>query len=1398
VSITNNPFASTRLNDTNIRVLRSTSVTQRVRDDLPLAVQYVKYDEEDFFAVGFNRILKTKIRGGYSEIFDFYNISVSGEGLALKSANFDTHYTFSQSALFAHVRDFLYRPDLNPETFVREGIWTEGISSTYMAEWPASQSGALTGLVNRDKPLWLRNHRDGTSAEVNETQLLPGPSGITPYVKIMALKPEFSRDEIQPSTFALNVLDTNVLPQQDYSDGDTIFAASPPKAMATDPSTKDTGVLFSHANAKVDAWSQYAGSGFTLEIVFRPSRINGKQSLLFKGGVLTTISGGMTALTQDIYDAGSTFTYAGAAALSGDNKFMQLSANPEGIFYESWAELSGATLFAGRHLEPQVDFLNNVMAPVFSELRVDLLSPTAFEVQIGDGDLRKVIGTTGLAYGRNGTASGGSGLRYAFAGASATYVSSPASGGVFDLEDGNVHHLIIAWSPTGQSHELTSVFPTTGNVAANKGSYSGEIRAYLDGKKIIPESSISSAQYTVSGLFMVPNDPTMGSMENKIPPVTFDAGSMHTINNFTLSSDPWRLLDSQHPANMMGWMFTDVAGEARATTACDESITAPTYQSIRLFDPLSGNISAQIVCPASTRPNDPALSANKRLYIEQVVTLSGGKQYSPADPFPVGEVRGSQFVRFEKPGLGFPVTTLDEITVEIFFRTNADRDGQEDSLNASRTGTIFSIGGKSRSGLYSPKQISLDYIRDTVTGDANADWPKVRVTLFDGDEQLSENEHELVNFNLNAYPVTSLSGSFLTDPLRKKSLNTWGFPAQFSPQQLLGGDKITDFFEPGVGPALPIYRSTPYLALSYSKNDEDCRLQSTTSLGGFYQLFVKQDIGLSAAEGLTTGDFDEGWANTLTSFESFSVVDSNTASQYYSSRSLNFELPMGDTYMAPRTNSPMYLNGIAESISAAIIGIANDEMCTFEVEEIRIWNKSLTRKEMQEHAKDRSTLYHIQPDYDAETAATASALHSDKPVKELTPDDLISQFTFNRINGPSSTILASTPQRSPHHGFTRRRDSMSFPRPNFDINGNNYSGEIFEVRGWIGALADPYDDLATTGNVMIAPGYEVYTVTEDINSGVTAQPFAATANEIGQCFARMGTVYKRGHIQRFSPYINNYLPLCTSSEFINFENTLTSCIFGNHSFGRTSRTPKTQSMLALWINFEDSTNPKLARNMAADSSLTFINQAAAWETGYVQYKDFGNKVINSSLVNHEIQRTARFGGRQFTVPGASYTTLEPVVGTIFNTSNLVVFDSSDMYQDGANSEVNFTDYTQSWDKLNEKVLSIQYNNVIYKAILQPNTIADGTLFNGSQNPTAYDPVTNAYFSMPPSSYITTIGFYNDENELLAVANVDSPLRKNEDQTISFQPILDFSPDSIMPSVIEELDESASTEGGGNI
>ena len=629
-------------------------------------------------------------------------------------------------------------------------------------------------------------------------------------------------------------------------------------------------------------------------------------------------------------------------------------------------------------------------------------------------------------------------------------------------------------------------------------------------------------------------------------------------------------------------------------------------------------------------------------------------------------------------------------------------------------------------------------------------------------------------FNFNAFPVTSLSASYLTDPLKNISISSWPFGGYTGKVNPDGTGRMQDFHDDN-GIQLPIYRSTPYIAFSYSKNDDTTRVQNPSSLGGFYQLFTKQDIGLSAFGGIVTGDYDEGIKNTLTSLEYYFLVDSNTAQQFYSSRSFNFNLPIAQPEDAPRTHSAAFLNGVANSLTSALIGIADSEFMTFEVEEMRIWRKSLTKKEMQEHAKDRDTLYYV-----------------DDSLPPLEEKDLISQFTFNQKQGNSSTILGSTPQRNPYHGFTRRRDSISFPRPDFSINSNNYSGELFELRGWVGALADPFSSATTSGNVMTAPGYEVYTSAEDPNSTAAAMPAAATANEIGLCFSRMGTVLRQGRLQRFSQYIDNYLPLAGPTMYDS--SSISSVLFGNRPFSNVARSPKTHSALALWFNFDSSLNPKLAIDNAYDRTMTLFGECSVRETGFIQYKDSMQKSINSELTNHSVRRVAKFGARILT-----FNSEQPQVGTIFNDYSLIVWDSSDKYQDGKYEEVDFTNYAQSWDSLEKRILSIAYDNIIYKAMLQPITIADGTLFNGSQNPTAYDPVTNEYFSTPPSAYITKIGFYNLSNELLAVANVGSTLRKNEDQTIIFKPLLDFSPSEIMPKlIVVPEDVSAEVSGGANL
>ena len=68
-------------------------------------------------------------------------------------------------------------------------------------------------------------------------------------------------------------------------------------------------------------------------------------------------------------------------------------------------------------------------------------------------------------------------------------------------------------------------------------------------------------------------------------------------------------------------------------------------------------------------------------------------------------------------------------------------------------------------------------------------------------------------------------------------------------------------------------------------------------------------------------------------------------------------------------------------------------------------------------------------------------------------------------------------------------------------------------------------------------------------------------------------------------------------------------------------------------------------------------------------------------------------------------------------------------------------------------------------------------YNWSQNPTYYTgtnaELTNTTFIQDPKSYITTVGLYNDNNELLAVAKLSQPLLKSRDREAVIKVRLDF-------------------------
>ena len=68
-------------------------------------------------------------------------------------------------------------------------------------------------------------------------------------------------------------------------------------------------------------------------------------------------------------------------------------------------------------------------------------------------------------------------------------------------------------------------------------------------------------------------------------------------------------------------------------------------------------------------------------------------------------------------------------------------------------------------------------------------------------------------------------------------------------------------------------------------------------------------------------------------------------------------------------------------------------------------------------------------------------------------------------------------------------------------------------------------------------------------------------------------------------------------------------------------------------------------------------------------------------------------------------------------------------------------------------------------------------YNYSQNPTYFTgsnaELINPTFVQDPKAYITTVGLYNDNNELLAVAKLSQPLLKSRDREAIIKVRLDF-------------------------
>jgi hypothetical protein len=188
---------------------------------------------------------------------------------------------------------------------------------------------------------------------------------------------------------------------------------------------------------------------------------------------------------------------------------------------------------------------------------------------------------------------------------------------------------------------------------------------------------------------------------------------------------------------------------------------------------------------------------------------------------------------------------------------------------------------------------------------------------------------------------------------------------------------------------------------------------------------------------------------------------------------------------------------------------------------------------------------------------------------------------------------------------------------------------------------------------------------------------------------------------------------------------------------------------------------------------------ASWAAPFAGTKTFTDSAASNT------------GGTLNTV-GGDYGVLsssaDGVGGIVFYQAGMMVLTSSiwagttDFFDDGStqrpiDEQLVSGSISGSADAFRHRMQNIQFNNTTEINSTVYFCRASHNKFNYSNNPTYLSESTirvkNGNPTNPPISYITTIGLYNSSNELLAVAKLSEPLRKDPTNELTLRVRLDY-------------------------
>jgi len=197
-----------------------------------------------------------------------------------------------------------------------------------------------------------------------------------------------------------------------------------------------------------------------------------------------------------------------------------------------------------------------------------------------------------------------------------------------------------------------------------------------------------------------------------------------------------------------------------------------------------------------------------------------------------------------------------------------------------------------------------------------------------------------------------------------------------------------------------------------------------------------------------------------------------------------------------------------------------------------------------------------------------------------------------------------------------------------------------------------------------------------------------------------------------------------------------------------------------FATFANANDLQFRLNDSSGSSGYFVNSPAG-EYGVLYASDLLGSPLDTGVS----------GGLIFYQAGIAVLT-----ASIFNQT----FLTSDMQMNAAADEIDTlltgSAVSGACDALRHRMVNLQFNNTtelnstIYFCRLNNNE------FNYSSNPTylsASQIVTKTVSTDLPVSYVTTVGLYSADNELLATAKLSEPLRKDPSNEITIRTRLDY-------------------------